>query len=219
MNSAGNMVTAAAIFHPVVPWRMTLTRQRFAPMVRSAAIARTTEYCSLASVTFWNRRAYNIQKNPNAKRHRKSIAFIGGVPARGHRCGWFTVDQESIPGDLLYHIDARWRRTFRRGKVSPESARSDSNRRSPAPKAGGVPLSYAPESQAANREKERPTGIEPALPTWQAGRLPLQHGRLLEAMERLRDRGMERRTDQHWNCWTSRISKWDQTDLNRHLLG
>ena len=28
---------------------------------------------------------------------------------------------------------------------------------------------------------ERPTGVEPALPPWQGGRLPLHHGRWLEA--------------------------------------
>ncbi len=55
---------------------------------------------------------------------------------------------------------------------SPSSSQSgwpDSNRRSPAPKAGGMSrLSYIP--------RECPAGVEPALPPWQGGRLPIHHG-------------------------------------------
>lgn len=52
------------------------------------------------------------------------------------------------------------------------SGRPDSNRRSPAPEAGGMTrLSHAP-----NRDGECPAGVEPARSPWQGERLPLHHG-------------------------------------------
>src|SRR5262249_39593750 len=70
-------------------------------------------------------------------------------------------------------------------RTPPESSSSDrqkqsgwpdSNRRFPAPEAGGLArLSYIPSDHVLAQDK-CPAGVEPAHPPWQGGRLPLHHG-------------------------------------------
>jgi hypothetical protein len=54
-----------------------------------------------------------------------------------------------------------------------QSGRPDSNRRSPGPEPGGLPGFPTPRPSV---EGKCPAGVEPALPPWQGGRLPLHHG-------------------------------------------
>ncbi len=78
------------------------------------------------------------------------------------------------------------------------------------------------------RSPERPAGVEPALPPWQGGRLPLHHGRaergagLSKIKSTGRDSNPRRRItgaasspldDQCLSC------QWDQRDLNHHRSG
>jgi hypothetical protein len=59
-----------------------------------------------------------------------------------------------------------------------ESGRPDSNRRFPAPEAGGLArLSHAP-SLSSPFTTMCPAGVEPAHPPWHSGRLPLHHGHI-----------------------------------------
>lgn len=58
------------------------------------------------------------------------------------------------------------------------SGRPCSNRRFPAPEAGGFArLSHVP-SLSSPSPTMRPAGVEPAHPPWHSGRLPLHHGRI-----------------------------------------
>ncbi len=80
-----------------------------------------------------------------------------------------------------------------------------------------------------SRARERPAGVEPALPTWQAGRLPLHHGR--KRPDRIvKEPLLEHRvglepTSPHYGCGILAAGRpvhffqWDQTDSNRHRLG
>jgi hypothetical protein len=103
-----------------------------------------------------------------------------------------------------------------------QSAWSDLNRRSPASKTGGFP-------GFPTRLNKHPAGVEPALPAWRAGRLPLHHGcqrsdRIVKELLREHRVGLEP-TSPHYGCGVLAaerpvpVSQWDQTDLNRHLLG
>ena len=57
-----------------------------------------------------------------------------------------------------------------------QSGWPDSNRRFPAPKAGGLP--GFPTSRVVSFTDKCPAGVEPARPPWRGGRLPLHHGHL-----------------------------------------
>ncbi len=57
-----------------------------------------------------------------------------------------------------------------------QSGWPDSNRRSPAPEAGGFP--DFPTSRVVSITEKCPAGVEPARPPWRGGRLPLHHGHL-----------------------------------------
>lgn len=60
-----------------------------------------------------------------------------------------------------------------------QSGRWDLNPRSPGPKPGGFPLSYAPEPPSNGGVRR--AGIEPAPSAWEAEKLPLQHRRNIAA--------------------------------------
>ena len=61
-----------------------------------------------------------------------------------------------------------------RNRRVSQSGWPDSNRRSPAPEAGGLArLSHIPSRSITDK---CPAGVEPARPPWQGGRLPLHHG-------------------------------------------
>jgi hypothetical protein len=69
-----------------------------------------------------------------------------------------------------------WPHRYREGFFLVQSGWPDSNRRSPAPEAGGLArLSHIP--------IKCPAGVEPAHPPWQGGRLPLHHGHRSTASE------------------------------------
>lgn len=109
-----------------------------------------------------------------------------------------------------------------------ESGRLDSNQRSPASKAGGM-------TKLSHVLKMRPAGIEPTHPAWQAGRLPLHHGRklLLTKLSKIDNakRSIEHRVGleptsplYESGVLAARrpvlcVIQWDQRDSNPHPAG
>lgn len=69
-----------------------------------------------------------------------------------------------------------------------------------------VPARTPPHRDQLRKKYKHPAGVEPALPPWQGGTRPLHHGCARWPHESCRTL-MGHRTE------------WDQTDLNRHLLG
>ena len=74
--------------------------------------------------------------------------------------------------------------------------------------------------------QERPTGVEPVIPPWQGGRLPLHHGRDLCGLDCQRTRapgGTRTRVAAlrvRYPCRSRdqcSVCQWDQRDLNPHL--
>jgi hypothetical protein len=120
--------------------------------------------------------------------HRKSALRESNPPRQvgsleplplGQEHTLFRAEGEGVePVKALVALD-RFRGGCRRQSACPsvinQSGRLDSNQRSRAPKA----RARARLPHVLNRE--RPAGVEPALPPWQGSRLPLHHGRLVAA--------------------------------------
>ena len=106
------------------------------------------------------------------------------------------------------------------GELS-QSGRPDSNWRSPGPEPGGLPGFPTP------RRLKCPAGVEPALPPWQGGRLPLHHGhncrrRIVKEEHRV---GLEPTSPPYEGGILAagrpvlRSTEWDQRGSNPHLPG
>ena len=76
--------------------------------------------------------------------------------------------------------------------------------------------------------QERPAGVEPALPPWQGGRLPLHHGRVdgVPNCQRTKSTGRDSNPRRRITGAVSSplddqciVCQWDQRDSNPHLAG
>ena len=104
--------------------------------------------------------------------------FLSGCGGRNRTCEGAINSRPTVPA---------------RKHHKNQSARLGSNQHFRAPKARGIPI-------VSHTPKERPAGVEPALPPWRGSRLPLHHGR---------------------NSITTKLSnsEWDPRDSNPHLPG
>ena len=121
--------------------------------------------------------------------------------------------------------------------TSTKSAWSDLNRRSRAPattalRGGARRISQAfPHAEIRShatrkRTQKHPAGVEPALPPWQGGRLPLHHGRVV-VCRIVKEQSTGRESNPRFRITSAEssplndqcLTQWDQMDLNHHLLG